>query len=130
MKSDNAQQPAISLIRLLATVTIIALSCRFEEGRERCSYRWPATAELKDRGDDPLGYTVFSEWLNTSVRASWAYSDLMPVIPVVDLGLSPLAQWIVIPLAGFSWARLSAPGGRPSVAAPSPSTPDRRENHV
>ena len=23
-------------------------------------------------------YTIFSEWLNTSVRGSWAYSDLMP----------------------------------------------------
>ncbi|WP_202879913.1 hypothetical protein [Sinorhizobium meliloti] len=77
-----------------------------------------------------FGYTVFSEWLNTAVRASWAYSELMPVIPVVDLGLSPLAQWVVIPLAGFWWGRPSAPGRRPSVAAPLPPTPDRRENHV
>ena len=29
-----------------------------------------------------LGYTVFSEWLNIEVREAWAYSDLMPVIPV------------------------------------------------
>ena len=27
-----------------------------------------------------VGYTVYSEWLNTSVRGSWAYSDLMPVV--------------------------------------------------
>ena len=26
-------------------------------------------------------YTIYSEWLNTSVRGSWAYSDLMPVVP-------------------------------------------------
>jgi hypothetical protein len=52
-----------------------------------------------------LGYTIFSEWLNIVVRKSWAYSDLMPVIPVIDAGLSPVAQWIVLPLAGFWWAR-------------------------
>lgn len=44
-----------------------------------------------------VGYTVFSEWLNVEVRRSWAYSDLMPVLPVVGTGLAPLAQWIVIP---------------------------------
>lgn len=51
-----------------------------------------------------LGYTLFSEWLNIVVRAAWAYSDLMPIIPVLDAGLSPVLQWIVIPLAAFWWA--------------------------
>jgi hypothetical protein len=46
-----------------------------------------------------LAYTVFSEWLNVVVRASWAYSDLMPVISIAGskIGLSPLLQWIVVP---------------------------------
>ena len=48
---------------------------------------------------------MFSEWLNTEIRGSWAYSELMPVVPVLDAGLSPLAQWIVIPIAAFWWAR-------------------------
>ena len=55
-----------------------------------------------------VGYTVFSEWLNIEVRGSWAYSDLMPVVPVIDTGLSPLLQWIVIPLAAFRWSRRGA----------------------
>ena len=42
-------------------------------------------------------YTIFSEWLNTSVRGSWAYSDLMPVVPVIGTGLAPLMQWFVVP---------------------------------
>ncbi|WP_265519687.1 hypothetical protein [Nitratireductor luteus] len=50
-----------------------------------------------------LGYTIFSEWLNTAVRESWAYSDLMPV--VFGTGVSPVVQWVAIPLAGFWWAR-------------------------
>jgi len=48
-----------------------------------------------------LGYTVFSEWLNIEVRQAWAYRNLMPVIPVIDAGLSPVLQWIIIPLAAF-----------------------------
>tara|TARA_R110002094_G_scaffold142996_10_gene133152 strand:+ start:756 stop:1238 length:483 start_codon:yes stop_codon:yes gene_type:complete len=51
-----------------------------------------------------LGYTLFSEWLNIVIREAWAYSDLMPVIPVLDAGLSPVLQWIVIPIAAFWWA--------------------------
>ena len=39
-----------------------------------------------------LAYTVFSEWLNTEVQRSWAYSDLMPVLPPLGTGLSPLLQ--------------------------------------
>jgi len=51
-----------------------------------------------------VAYTVFSAWLNVVVRASWAYSARMPIIPVfgVRLGLSPLLQWIVVPLAAFA----------------------------
>lgn len=51
-------------------------------------------------------YTFWSEWYNVSIAGGWAYSDAMPIIPVLGIGLSPLAQWLVIPIAGFSWARL------------------------
>ena len=44
-----------------------------------------------------VGYTVYSEWVNVEIRGSWAYSELMPVLPVVGTGLAPLAQWIVLP---------------------------------
>ncbi|MDZ3836176.1 MAG: hypothetical protein U0S49_02245 [Rhodospirillales bacterium] len=61
-----------------------------------------------------LGYTVFSEWLNIEVRQAWAYRDLMPIIPIIDAGLSPVLQWIVIPLAGFrftTWPGVTADSG-------------------
>ena len=51
-----------------------------------------------------IGYTIFSEWLNIVVRQAWAYRDLMPVIPVIDTGLSPFMQWLVVPLAAYSYA--------------------------
>lgn len=57
-----------------------------------------------------LAYTVFSEWLNTEIRGSWAYSEWMPTLPLIGAGISPFAQWIVVPMAAFWWAR------RPFVA--------------
>ena len=44
-----------------------------------------------------IGYTIYSEWLNISVRRSWAYSDLMPIVPMIGTGLAPLLQWFVVP---------------------------------
>lgn len=52
-----------------------------------------------------VGYTIFSEWLNIVVREAWQYSELMPVVPFIDTGLSPLLQWIIIPSLGLWWAR-------------------------
>jgi len=42
-----------------------------------------------------MAYTVFSEWLNVSVRGSWEYGPAMP--QVLGIGLSPLFQWLVVP---------------------------------
>ena len=50
-----------------------------------------------------LGYAVFSEWLNVSVRGSWSYSTLMPVLSLAGwkVGLSPLLQWSIVPTLCF-----------------------------
>jgi hypothetical protein len=54
-----------------------------------------------------IAYTVFSEWLNVVVRASWAYSELMPVVSMfgLRLGVSPLLQSLVVPVAAFKIMR-------------------------
>lgn len=52
-----------------------------------------------------LAYTVFSEWLGTGVRASWTYTEWMPVTPFVPIGVSPLLQWVVVPLAALALSR-------------------------
>jgi len=44
-----------------------------------------------------VGYTIYSEWLNVSVRGSWTYSSLMPTLPPLGTGLAPLVQWIIVP---------------------------------
>lgn len=44
-------------------------------------------------------YTVFSEWSNTAILGSWAYSELMPTLNVagIEIGLSPVLQWLMLP---------------------------------
>lgn len=66
------------------------------------SSRWPATSYWRVAGVTiilSVFYTGFSEWLNVEIWKSWEYSNLMPVLDVFGfgLGLSPLAQWIVVP---------------------------------
>lgn len=48
-----------------------------------------------------LGYTVYSEWSNVSVRGTWAYAPSMPTIPPLGTGLTPVLQWIAIPAAAL-----------------------------
>lgn len=42
--------------------------------------------------------TVAIEWISTRWLGRWAYRESMPVDPILGIGLSPLAQWIVVPL--------------------------------
>ena len=63
------------------------------------SWRWPlsrgpsAAAAFVLFG---LAYTIWSEWLNTSVRQAWEYAPAMP--RVLGIGLAPLLQWLVVPI--------------------------------
>jgi hypothetical protein len=41
--------------------------------------------------------TVVMERLATGPLGRWAYADAMPVVPVLEVGLSPLLQWIALP---------------------------------
>lgn len=52
-----------------------------------------------------LAYTAFSEWFNTAVQMSWAYSEWMPLTPFLPLGASPLLQWLLVPAVALAWAR-------------------------
>jgi hypothetical protein len=52
-----------------------------------------------------VAYTVLSEWLNVEIRQNWAYTAWMPVLPLLGTGLSPVLQWIFVPLAAFQLTR-------------------------
>ena len=51
-----------------------------------------------------LGYTIWSEYLNVFIRHSWSYTDAMPVVPWLGVGLTPLLQWLVVPAGALNWA--------------------------
>jgi hypothetical protein len=52
-------------------------------------------------------YTVFSEWMNVTLLRSWAYADAMPRLSfgAVEIGVTPVLQWMVIPAAALYLAR-------------------------
>ena len=90
---------------LIAFFTLAAGVLLVGGGWPRCAY-WRTTAATIVLG---LAYTVFSEWLNVTVRGSWAYAAAMPRVPPLGTGLSPLLQWIIVPLVAFVWARDKTP---------------------
>ena len=62
---------------------------------------WPeagfARVAVTATGLGVAAYTVVSEWLNTSVTQSWAYTKAMPTLPPLGTGLAPLLQWLLLP---------------------------------
>jgi hypothetical protein len=60
---------------------------------------------------------IVIEWLSVEAYRRWAYTEMMPVIPAFGfrLGLSPVLQWLVVPVAGLL-ANRRAPGMRPRSA--------------
>ena len=44
-----------------------------------------------------LAYTIFSEILNTRLKGTWGYTELMPIVPVIEIGGMPFLQWLLIP---------------------------------
>lgn len=88
---------------LIATSTLVLALLVAGSGwpREKRAY-WRIAALTVVFG---VAYTVFSVWLNIVVREAWAYSELMPVIPIINAGLSPILQWVIIPFTAFFWAQ-------------------------
>ena len=63
------------------------------------SARWPVERPLLGGAiaiGTGMAYTLFSEWLNVSVRGSWEYAPAMPT--VYGIGLSPVLQWLLVPI--------------------------------
>ncbi|OGA16539.1 MAG: hypothetical protein A3I63_11680 [Betaproteobacteria bacterium RIFCSPLOWO2_02_FULL_66_14] len=73
-------------------------------------WRWGLIAPLAALA--ATGYTAFSESLNTAVLRSWSYSALMPTVEIagIEIGVSPLLQWLVIPPLALRFARATGRG--------------------
>ncbi|WP_370321743.1 hypothetical protein [Oricola sp.] len=58
-----------------------------------------------------IALTISFEYYYTEVSMRWTYSDLMPLVPPFDTGLSPLLQWLVIPPLVIWFTRRQIDGG-------------------
>jgi hypothetical protein len=83
---------------VIATVTLVLVLVIIGD------VRWPDERPIAVAAGviaSGIAYTVRSEYLNTVVRQTWAYSEWMPAVPWIGTGLAPLAQWMVVPATAF-----------------------------
>ena len=76
-------------------------------GRERGVTRWHWSRIAVLAALLAVGYTMLSEWMNINILRSWTYSDAMPTLELggFRIGLTPLAQWFVLPPLALHLAR-------------------------
>lgn len=63
--------------------------------------RWTTAAWLSTG----LAITVALEFYSTEIAGRWAYDVTMPRLPVIGTGLSPLLQWITVPMLVLCYLR-------------------------
>ena len=82
-----------AVIMLLAHAGVTAVTRR---RRWVLSPSWREAAGFAAVG---VAITAAIEWLATRGHwaQTWAYSSAMPLIPGVEIGLSPLLQWVIVP---------------------------------
>ena len=80
-------------------IGLLALILALVSTGARSPQEWHRVAVLALTASVAVSYTAFSEWMNTVALRSWEYSSLMPRVELgkIELGLSPLAQWLLIP---------------------------------
>lgn len=53
--------------------------------------------------------TIALEYLNTELTGRWAYDGAMPLLPILGTGLSPILQWVFVPMFVLWYMRRLAP---------------------
>ena len=53
--------------------------------------------------------TIGLEYVHTEITGRWAYDGVMPLLPIIGTGLTPILQWIFVPLLVLSYLRRLPP---------------------
>lgn len=64
------------------------------------SRRWitaPSAAQVACFVGIGLGISTALEWVAIHVQGRWAYGAAMPIVPVLQIGLAPVLQWLILP---------------------------------
>ncbi|MEK7816261.1 MAG: hypothetical protein AAB294_05505 [Pseudomonadota bacterium] len=78
---------------LIAGTTYLLSAILFRDLAWPTRKPWSAGTFLLATG---LVFTVFSEWYNVYRLGAWAYKPAMPL--VAGIGLTPLLQWLIVPV--------------------------------
>ena len=73
--------------------------------RSRDWFLQPTLAQLSIFMAVGIGLTMGFEYYYTNISLRWTYSELMPLVPPLGTGLSPLIQWLTIPPLVLWFAR-------------------------
>lgn len=92
---------------LIGTAALIAALVISRAGER---VHWPRNKVILWMTFVAAAYTILSERYNLA-HGSWAYSPLMPIVPGLEVGLSPLLQWLLVPAAAW-WS--AKPGDQSS----------------
>ena len=66
-------------------------------GRGRSWMLWPTRTQVLGFVGLGILATIVFEILATRVWNRWSYGEVMPIIPILGLGLVPLLQWAALP---------------------------------
>ena len=80
---------------ILTLLAIIALICIFK--RKVIWISQPKKMDYILATGMGVFYTFFSEYLNVQVLHRWEYSNWMPVIFWLRIGVVPVMQWLTLP---------------------------------
>lgn len=83
----------------LGDVVIVLTAFWAVAGRARAGRHWllsPARLEIARFTLIVVLITVIVALLSTRLWHRWSYGDFMPVVPLLDVGLSPLLQWLIL----------------------------------
>lgn len=105
-QQGSIREIAIAVAHCTAGDVVIAMVTLFAALIVAGNARWPFEKRLPTAAlaiAAGIVYTVFSERTNVA-RGSWTYAELMPMVPWIHVGLTPLLQWLVVPGIVFRWS--------------------------
>lgn len=102
-RTGSIQSIAIAILHCTIGDMVIAITALISALLFLAADNWPAHRQLRVAFlaiAIGLIYTIYSERFNIG-RGAWAYTELMPILPWLNVGLTPVLQWLVIPSIGF-----------------------------
>jgi len=101
---DLPSQGHWASIKLCARATlgdaVIAVVALWVVAAVTVSRRWitaPSAAQVACFVGIGLGISTALEWVAIHVQGRWAYGASMPIVPVLQIGLAPVLQWVIAP---------------------------------